>query len=367
LPRKGKRVRVMKGVYRDSGGYEIRVVVGGHPYYDRAPLDATRDELRTQRAALANKGHTTTPPVKRGTLAADAPRYLKLVSHLASVDDREDHLNRWIALYGDVPRHRLTVQDVIAARVAWLDEGLSPKTINHYVGTLRNLYTRLDGKSSPSPCDDVAPLPVPKTIIHRVSDALIRSIDENLQRRERDRTKQFDGNKTRARFRVLVSTGKRPCEVMRAQPSDVNLEARVWVPRDAKGGYCPGVYLNDDMLAAWQLFIQAGAWGPFSPSNYGRVIRKAGWPAGVRPYQARHATWIAASERGADLADIATGAGHKDIRLTRRVYVPILNSRMQQLSERLDGRFGGFPVVPESGSSAAAPKTLAKSRGRARR
>jgi len=39
----------------------------------------------------------------------------------------------------------------------------------------------------------------------------------------------------------------------------VNLEARVWVPRDAKGGYSPGVYLNDDMLAAWTLFIEARA------------------------------------------------------------------------------------------------------------
>ncbi len=44
-----------------------------------------------------------------------------------------------------------------------------------------------------------------------------------------------------------------------ARPEDVNLEARVWVPRDAKGGYSPGVYLNDDMLAAWTLFIEARA------------------------------------------------------------------------------------------------------------
>jgi integrase len=139
-----------------------------------------------------------------------------------------------------------------------------------------------------------------------------------------------------------VSTGKRPIEIMRAQPEDVNLEARVWIPRDAKGGHTIGVYLNDDQLAAWKLFAEADAWGPFNLGNFGRVLRTAGWPKGLRPYQARHSTWIAAAERGVDLADISAGAGHKDMRLTRRVYSPVLNSRLQAMSERLDGRFGGW-------------------------
>jgi integrase len=83
-------------------------------------------------------------------------------------------------------------------------------------------------------------------------------------------------------------------------------------------------------------------------------------PAGVRFYQARHTTWITASERGIDLHDIAAGAGHTDPRMTRRMYVPVLNSRLQQMSERIDGRFDGWPVVPISVPSAAAPKTLGK-------
>jgi len=96
---------------------------------------------------------------------------------------------------------------------------------------------------------------------------------------------------------------------MCAKPDDVNLKARVWVTRDAKGGFIPGVYLNDDQLEAWKLFIQANVWGPFNHGNFGRVLRKAGWPTGVRPYNARHSTWIRASERGVDLPDISAGAG----------------------------------------------------------
>jgi integrase len=348
VPRKVKRQRITKVVYRDSGGFEVRVVVGGHTYSARLPLDSTLQQLKARRAELENLGLTTTPRAERRTLRADVPRYLRMVAHLASARDLKAHLDAWIDRLGDTYRHLITAEDVLMARNAWLAAGRSPKTINNRVGTLRNLYRRLDGRTAITPCDEVDPLPVPRTPIQRVTDALIRTVDANLQARERDPTKSFDGAKTRARFRVFVSTGKRPIEIMRAQPGDVDLAARVWVPRDAKGGFTPGVYLNDDMLAAWRLFIEANAWGRYNHGNFGRVIRSAGWPKDVKPYQARHSTWIAASERGVDLADISTGAGHTDIRTTRRSYVPVLNSRLQRLSEAMEGRFGGFSLVPTS-------------------
>lgn len=349
MPRTGRRVTVERGVYRDSGGFEVRATVGGVLYSTRLPLDSTLKELRAARAALVAEGHTATPRAARGTLAADAEIYLSLIQHLASARDRRGHLEKWIALLGHVPRHRITAADVLRARATWLalPTPPAPKTINHRVGTLRNLYRRLDGARARTPCDEIDPLPVPRTPIQRVTDALILAVDAKLQEHERDPRRNFDGAKTRARFRVFVSTGKRPIEIMRARPEDVDLAARVWVPRDAKGGHTPGVYLNDDMLAAWALFIAAHAWGPYNHGNFGRVIRAAGWPKGVRPYQARHSTWIAASERGIDLADISTGAGHRDIRTTRRAYVPVLNSRLQRMSEQMDGRFGGFPVSPK--------------------
>ena len=360
MPRNGKRRTISRGVYQDSGGYEVRVVVGGVPYLARMPRDSTLEELKRRRAALEAAGRTETPRAARGTLRADAMRYLDLVRHLVSWKDRRGHLDAWIAAVGDVPRHRLTETDVLAVRDQWRAQRtptLAPKTINHRLDTLRHLYHRLDGKRAPTPCDDVPHLAIAKTIIERVSDACILAVDRELQRRER--LGYFRDAKTRARFRVFVSTGKRPCEIMRARPSDVNLTARVWVPRDAKGGFCAGVYLNEDQRAAWRFFIEQDAWGPYNHGNFGRTIRAAGWPADVRPYQARHSTWIAASEAGIDLADIAAGAGHTDARMTRRMYVPVLNSRLQRLGEALEGRFQGWPVVPSSGSDA---KPLKKQR-----
>jgi integrase len=337
-------------VYLDSGGFEVRVMVGGVPYSARMPKDSTLDELKGKRAALEAMGRTESPPVERGSLAAAAKRYIKLMRHLASWEDREDHLNAWIQELGDVYRHRVTSAHVLAARVRWLSQRkpLAPKTINHRVNTLRHLYRTLDGPQAKTPCDGIEPLTVPKTPIQRISNELILAVDRRLQEMEAKRTGPPWNGKTRARYRVFVSTGKRPCEIMRAQSGDVNLEARVWVPRDAKGGFCPGVYLNDDMLAAWQLFIAEHAWGTYSTGNFARTLRSAGWPEKVRPYQARHTTWMHASEQGIDLEDIAVGAGHRDPRITRRVYVPVLNSRLQRLGEALDGRFNGWPMVPVS-------------------
>lgn len=364
MPRTGRRLTIAKNIYRDSGGYEIRVMIGGETYTARLLPDATLKECRAKLGELQTQGQTDSPRAERGTLRVDGPRYLKLIAHLLTWKDRAHHLAAWIALYGDVPRYRLTESDVLTARARWLADGLAPKTINHRADTLRNLFHRLDGRHAPTPCDNVPHLAIPKTIIQRVSEKDILGVDAKLQAREQNKQLQFDGAKTRARFRVFVSTGKRPCEIMRTQPADIDLKARVWVPRDAKGGYCPGVYLNNDQLAAWKLFIKADAWGKYNHGNFGRVIREAGWPDNVRPYQARHSTWIAAVERGAPLEDVATGAGHRDMRLTQRVYTGIRNSRLQRLSETLEGRFQKWPVLkivgPVSGSGQKAKKRSRK-------
>lgn len=366
MPRKSARIHVDRGIYRNGaeGTYTVRVTVGGQAYEATMPSDSTDNELKGKRADLESAGRTETPRAERGSLRADANRYLAMIKHLATWDDRDDHLNAWCKELGGTPRYRITEAHAMAVREKWRAQKtphtLALKTINHRMDTLRNLYHRLDGKRARTPCDDIPHFKAPKTIIERVSEELILKVDAELQQRERDPAYTFVGAKTRARFRVFVSTGKRPCEIMRAKPGDVNLKARVWVPRDAKGGYCPGVYLNDDQRAAWKLFIEADAWGSYSHASFATTIRAAGWPADVRPYQARHSTWIAASERGIDLEDIAVGAGHTDPRQTRRMYVPVLNSRLQKLGEALDGRFQRWPVVPKRGSPKSPRRTAAK-------
>lgn len=350
MPRKGKRLTIERAIYRDGpdGPYEVRVMIGGFEYRDRMPADATLPELRSKRAALESVGHTDTPRAAHGTVAKGVPSYLRLKAHLATVDDLADDLRAWCQRVGHLQRHRLTARDVLAARAAWLADGLSPKTINDRVGTLRNYLRVLDGKQTMTLFDEIDPLPVVRTPIRRVSTQTILDVDHNLQMHEQDgKHSVLKNQKTRARFRVLVSTGRRPIEIMRAEPGDVDLSARVWVPRDAKGGYTPGLYLNDDALAAWQLFVQADAWGPFNLGSFVRTLRSAGWPADLKVYQARHTIGMSLSEAGVDLDDVGPLLGHKaGSRMTRQHYVPVLNSRIQRAAEAINGRFLGWIVGP---------------------
>jgi len=347
MPRTKKRRTLGKGIYRDGDIIEVRVTIAGETYTRSIPGDCSLDEAKAERRKLIATVTTEHPRPSKFTLDADIPRYLKLHKHQVSYKNKRAILQHWSNRIGDRPRHRITAHDVLEARVAWLTDAIAPKTINHRVAVLHHLYVTLDGKHVESPCRDIEPLPVERTPIQRVTDETILHVDAELQRRERHpKGRPYDGAKTRARFRVLVSTGRRPSEIMRTKPADVDVEHRVWVVRDGKGGWSPGIYLNDDMLAAWRLFIEANAWGKYNTGSFAVALRNAGWPAHVRPYNARHTTWIKAVERGADMADVKEGAGHKHLSTTR-IYTGVLNSRMQQLSERLDGRFGGFPVVPD--------------------
>ena len=69
---------------------------------------------------------------------------------------------------------------------------------------------------------------------------------------------------------VRASTGRRPAEIMRARPDDVDLGQRIWRVRDAKGGWSEGLFLNDDMLIAWMTFVAGERVGPVQHREHGR-------------------------------------------------------------------------------------------------
>lgn len=347
MPRRGKRRRIGIGIYGDSSGISGVVTVDGEKLERRFPPGTDLDTIRLWRIDAAAKLRKRAPLGRKGTLAGDGKAYLAQVSHLASLKARRIEVNAWIAALGaDTLRDKVKREHVLTARVNWLASGSKPKTINNRLETLRHWWRTLDGDDADTPCDGIKPLPVEKTPPVYISADMAQRVDAGLQRLEQ--AGKINA-KTRARFRVLATTGKRPSELMRAQPQDINIKRRVWIVRDGKGGQSPGLYLNHDMLDAWQLFIAAEAWGTYHTSVLARTLRACGWPSGVRVYNLRHTTWITASERGVDLADVQAGAGHKNMATTRRHYVPVLSSRMQRLSESLDHRFqwaGSPPAVP---------------------
>lgn len=340
-----KRIRVGKGIYRDEWGFAATVKVGtgteAQQREKRFPFDTPMKDMRAWqaairaelRAALARPASST-----RGTLEADAQTYLAQVKHLTSYKSRVCEVDAWTALYGRLRRSQLSAEHVRKARATWTVDQYAAKTINNRVQTLQHLYHLLDGEKAPTPCDEVKKLPVPDTPKVLVPAVVFQTVAENLKA----------DPKTRARFMVIGSTGVRPSEVKRAQPGDLDMDRHVWMVRTGKGGAPRAIVLNTEMASAWKAFIDADAWGHFDGSDYAKALYAAGWPAHVRPYQARHSMALELGERGIDLADVSALLGHSDMATTRRHYQGILASRLKGASDSLAGRFNGWkaPALP---------------------
>ena len=354
MPRRGKRKRLARGVFEDKTG-RAGIIHVGKPIELRfppfTPIAEIRDRMATELKKRKGSGRAR---ASRGTLAHAVDRWDGQETHLASWRERRAELRAWVQLYGDRRFHALTAEDVRRAIGIWTAAGLAPKTIRNRLWSLKHLY-RLEGRTD-TPVDDVTPPAKVRAVINPTPAATILAVYAKLL--EFEASGRLRDAKTRGRYMVRASTGRRPCEIMRAEPDDVDLERREWRVRDAKGGWSEGLYLNDDMLIAWMVFAEAKAWGPFNTGSQAEVLRAAGWPSErdargkylSRPYHARHTVGMAISEQGIDLADVGGWLGQRDIRTTRESYVPILKGRMQRSAEAIDGRLAGWNVARKDGT-----------------
>lgn len=342
--------KLSKGIYLDR--YGIRAVVdvaAGRDearYHRDTPLDDVkrwREETIVRLKALARRR-----PSRAGTLRLDAARYLALpqIKALASWKARRSELDAWVAELRDRPRGSITEADVRAVVAKWLsvDGGrligsrggapgrrpYSVRTCEHRVATLRHLFHVLDGPDVITPCDGIA-FTLPPTRPVLVTPAVIRHVFSQLVPKY---------PQTAARHAVLSSTGARAAELMRANPLlDVNLRARLWVVRTAKGGEARTLWLNDDAVAAWRYFIKVGAQGHYDTSTHAKRLYKAGWPKFVRPSNTRATFGMEVSRRGADLHDVQQLLGHRDAKTTRAFYVPPIDSRLAAAARSVGRRF----------------------------
>jgi integrase len=219
------------------------------------------------------------------------------------------------------------VPDYVRTAPATSGAIVSALTIRHRCRVLAELWKTLDGPKAPTPVDDAkiparsqhAPLIVPA--------ATVATVIENLARQD---PKDF------ARFFLFAVTAQRPCQIGRAQPGDLDLDdARTWVVRNAKGEPAHLIALNAQQIAAWRVFIAANAWGEIDTTKYGRAIHAAGWPNGIRPYNARHSLAVDAIKRGISIGDLQGLLGHSSPETTRRFYAPFQLQQQRAVSDRM--------------------------------
>jgi integrase len=317
VARKGDRIRVQENVYRsETRQHIIYRDHDGRQREIRFPPFTPIKEMRAEVIArLALSSASGIPKAARDSLDAAIDQWAALEQTLTSWKERRAELRAWAravvngSRLGAMRLRAITDQHARQVMSQWTREGVAPKTIRNRRWSLQHLYRVLYGKRCVTPVDDIPPPAKTKTIPVPVEPDLVLRVLAKLL--EQERTGVLRDAKTRARFMVRAVTGKRPTEIMRTQPGDVQLERREWRVRDGKGGWSEGLYLNDEMLTAWRLFIEADAWGAFDTGSMARTLRTAGWPDGVRPYELRHSVGIALSDAGIDLDDIGGVLGHK--------------------------------------------------------
>lgn len=358
MPRTPRR-RIAKYVYRDKHSLSGKFQIGDRSVEKAFPRDTpTKDIQQWAEAEKVRIREERGPVPTRGSLDADAETYLtRMAKRPASLPAKRSELKAWRALYGDRPRWRLSAADIDAAIAHWLSKNVAPKTVVNRCRTLRHLFVTLaNDKKARTPLDNVDLPDVPRRRPVFVDPQTIRRVEKALRKGD---------PKDRARFMVMAATGIRPSQLMRLTPADVDLTRGIVLVEGGKGGDPIVHVLNSDMQAAWLAYERANAWGPYDTSALAIVVRAAGWPPGVRIYNAKHSLGMELAEKGAAPDDIRAWFGHRD-QATTRIYTGVPVARMARLSAQLDGRLGWGVPRPAPRSRGGRRRTAAVSGGKSR-
>jgi len=389
-----RRITLAPGIRRDASGIEAEVKVRGARRFARfppnTPIAAVQRWQETERKTLRkvdpfDRVVRGRPTESGGTLETAATRFLPQIAGRASFKADRSHLRAWFSVIGrhgrplgELPLALITSEDLNLAIAQWQTAPSRREVrrirVTGYAretpqddDTIRAAVIRAYDRQTPVTSGQVV---AAKTIRHRcrMFDELCRTLqlpspvrDAKIPKLPKPHpigmpidtvrdvahalaaaaAQSSDHAKTYARFAVLATTGQRPCQVMRTQPDDLQRDAGLWIVRSAKNEPVHTITLNAEMIAAWDLFVAAAAWGPYDTTLHARHVHAAGWPKGIRPYVARHAVMIDALAAGVRLDDVQGLAGHTSPLTTRQFYGPLAVSRQRQVSDALTGRLAG--------------------------
>lgn len=319
-----RRLRITEGIYRDRYGLGATVKVGRIQREKRFPIGTKIEVMQSWRTQMRAELDEAGPHPVTGTLETDAARFLAR-RRKNDASDRS-HLSAWYPKFGKLLRSRITATDCQAQIDAWVAGHVAARTIRHRRRLLRALYRTLDGPRVKTPVDYVKLPKIPDAHPVAVPIATIQKVAKALAKRPKAR-------KVYARFLIRAVTGQRPAQVMRAQPSDIDFQRKLWFVRSAKGGHPVPFPLNAEAIRAWKLFAAADAWGTFAPRQDARVLRRAGWPTGIRPQALRSTFAIDLLLKGANLGEIQGLLGHKQIQTTRSHYGPVLVALLKAVTQ----------------------------------
>jgi integrase/recombinase XerD len=346
---------IAPGIYElPNGSFRVVARVGDRasgpkPKEKRFPKGTALRVMRTwQEDARAAMRRADIRPVT-GTLAADAPRYQKIMNaRLKHPKYRAHELGAWMPMFSERRRDSIEEEEIRQQVLEWEAEGLAASTIRHRLSALSQLYAVLDGKKGYNPVKDIERPKEPKPKPDWRSPATIKVVLDALE----SRVKQFNrGWKTLARLKVIALTGMRHSQVMRLKLEDLFVHEElpyVRVTDPGKDGEPHIKPLTKEGVEAFALFVQHDAFGEFSQSSLRISWKKACEAANVpffNPYKLRHSYASALRAEGLDLADVQVLLGHKDPKTTQR-YAAVAPGMLTKATELLQQAWNRKPQEP---------------------
>jgi integrase len=388
------------GVRRHGAGLEASVKVRGERSYQSFPLNTPIREITTwQEDERATLRLLTTDRPRAGTLAGDAPKYLKLpsVQHLVDVAQRVQHITEWVAVLGSKRRRSRGWPEAIETqRDRWLtdprevhEDGsvkigpYAAASVNKRLRALSNLWTKLDGRRAYNPVLEVdeceEPDPTPRGLPYDVIEAILAAIPETAIGVKKDGTRTIGKNiprpsQTKARLRVIAYTGIPHSTLKRLTPASVTL-----FPLDGDGQETGGTVLlpprrkgkkrrraQDKPLpellplippaaAAFRAFDQLGCWTVpgtkgFSNSSMWKTFQRACTVLGiegVRPYDLRHSLGSAIYAETKDLRVTGVLLGHRSDRTSKRYTLAAVPAHVAEAMVKVAARLRPHALPPD--------------------
>lgn len=273
-----------------------------------------------------------------GRFDDDAARYLEGVRAMPTYDQRTQHIQEWVAVFGDTRRDSITSQQITAKLHRWRTEPrtitkrggktveivLSAAAVNKRRSALMHLFTELDGKAAPNPVKDTPKFREPAPAPRAIPFALLKKLFAVMP-----------NSKSKARLMVIAYTGIPHAQLAQLTEADVDLQARtVAVPGRRKGAGTQGriVPLIPEAVQAFKLMAREAAWGAFSRATlrivFQRACKAAGIRAGFTPYDLRHSFGTEVYRRSGDLRATQKLLDHSTPQLTIRYTVAAEDPRV---------------------------------------
>lgn len=259
-----------------------------------------------------------------GRFRDDATTYLQAVRAMPSYAGRRQHIDEWIALFGDRPRGTITSHEIRAQLHVWKTAGKAASTVNHRRTALMHLFTVLDGKSAANPVKDVPKFTEPSPFPRALSSATIRRLLSKMRGTDQ------------ARAMVIAYTGIPHAQLAQIRPEHVNFTAGTVIVHGRKKGQGTATSIRRLTVKGIQALRKMGAtkaWGPFDRWAFRRAVHEACAAAKVnpplRPYDLRHFFGTELYRRSGDLRAVQELMGLSSPTLTNRYALGAVNPRVE--------------------------------------